>query len=134
MPIYLFTFLDILKLDSLFKYRLHYARSVSGHLDTRHYPPMEVIKDVAKTAEFNFLFAYAVPGYLAISAANKLGIHVYDTDRELTWKRLAKEVLLISVVADFCFYGLHRLMHTPEFYQAFHKKHHVRRSRSQCPG
>ena len=59
------------------------------------------------------------------SSNNRLGIHVYDTDAEkVSWGRILKESLTITVLADVMFYGLHRLMHTPRFYQRFHKKHH----------
>jgi len=34
-PIYLFTLLDMLGLKALYKYRLHYAEGVSGHLSER---------------------------------------------------------------------------------------------------
>ena len=70
------------------------------------------------------MFAYLIPGYLAIKAANALKIYIYDTDRELDYARLIKETILISFVADLCFYGLHRLVHLPDLYQIFHKKHH----------
>lgn len=123
-PIYGFTLLDILKLPSLYKYRLHYAREVSSHLGARVYPPLRVIKEALKDAEFNFIFAYVIPGYLAIKLANKLGIFVYDTKREVSVKRLVKETVLISLLADLMFYGIHRTVHTPRFYQTFHKKHH----------
>jgi len=83
-----------------------------------------VIKATAKVAEFNFLFAYLIPGYLAIKAGNALGIYIYDADREVDYKRIIKETFLISVVADFCFYGLHRMVHMPQLYQTFHKMHH----------
>lgn len=124
MPLYFFTLLDILKLPSLYKYRLHYATGVTEHLGSRVYPPMKAILHAAKNGEFNFIFGYVIPGYLMIKLANKLKIFVYDTDRELTWKRLIKETILISVLADFMFYGFHRVVHTPALYQIFHKKHH----------
>lgn len=124
MPLYAFTALDIMKLPQLYKYRLHYAGSVTGHLGTRVYPPLKVIMDTAKEAEFNFLFAYVIPGYLAIKAANKLKIFVYDTDREISYWRLLKETFMISLLADVCFYLVHRVVHTPAMYQIFHKKHH----------
>ena len=78
---------------------------------------------MAKVSEFNFLFAYVVPGALAIHAANKLKIFVYDTEREVSWWRLLKETFFISVVADMLFYWQHRAMHTPALY-FLHKKHH----------
>lgn len=121
-PLYVFTLLDILKLPQLYKYRLHYAGEVSDHLGVRVYPPWNVIKATFKECEFNFLFAYLIPGYLAIKAANKLKIFVYDTDREITYKRLIKETIMISVVADFMFYFVHRIVHQPGWYQFFHKK------------
>lgn len=68
-----------------------------------------------------------IPAAFFIKLGAKLGIFVYDTDedeKKVTWSRLIKETLMISVVADVLFYGLHRMMHTPRFYQAFHKKHH----------
>jgi len=92
------------------QYRLHYNSDVSGHLGNRVYPPWEVIKATAKVAEFNFLFAYLIPGYLAIKAANALGIYIYDADREVDYKRIIKETFLISIVADFCFYGVFFLL------------------------
>ena len=91
--------------------RLHYAGDFAEHLGKRVYPPWDVVKAVFKKAEFNFLFAYAIPGALMIHIANKLKIFVYDTDRELTWKRLIKETLAISVVADLLFYAVHRVVH-----------------------
>jgi len=124
MPLYFFTFLDMLQIKSLYKYRLHYAKDVAGHLGNRVYPPWSVIKDAAKVGEFNFIFAYVIPGYLAIKAANKLKIFVYDTEREVSWKRLIKETVLISLLADVCFYLMHRVVHRPGLYQIFHKKHH----------
>lgn len=124
LPLYAFTLLDILKLPSLYKYRLHYAKDVAGHLGNRVYPPLDVIKHAAKVGEFNFIFAYVIPGYLAIKAANKLKIFVYDTDREISWKRLIKETVMISLLADVCFYLVHRVVHRPGLYQFFHKKHH----------
>jgi sterol desaturase/sphingolipid hydroxylase (fatty acid hydroxylase superfamily) len=123
LPLYFFTVLDLLRLPSLYKYRLHYAQEVSSHLGTRVYPPWEVIKETAKVAEFNFLFAYLVPGTIAIQIANKLKIFIYDTDREIDYKRLIKETFLIAVLSDVCFYLLHRIVHTPTMYQIFHKKH-----------
>lgn len=123
-PLYFFTLLDILKIPALYKYRLHYAKDVSSHLGTRVYPPLSAIKEAAKNAEFNFWFAYMVPGSLGIAAANKLGIFVYDTDREISWKRLIKETFIITVVADLMFYGVHKTVHLPALYQTFHKKHH----------
>ena len=75
------------------------------------YPPWDVVKATAKVAEFNFLFAYALPGALMIHIANKLGIFVYDTEREITWKRLIKESIAISIVADLMFYAVHRVVH-----------------------
>jgi len=124
MPLYFFTLLDILKLPSLYKFRLHYARDVAGHLGNRVYPPLSVIKDAAKNGEFNFIFGYVIPGYLAIKLANKLKIFVYDVDREVTMKRVIKETILISLLADVCFYLMHRVVHRPGLYQFFHKKHH----------
>ena len=123
-PIYFFTLLDILKLPSLYKYRLHYAQDVSSHLGNRVYPPWEAIKSAFKESEFNFIFAYVIPGYLAIKLANKLGIFIYDTDRKVSIKRIFKETVLISLLADVLFYLVHRVVHSPMLYQIFHKKHH----------
>jgi len=124
MPLYFFTLLDLLKLKSLYKYRLHYANEVSAHLGSRVYPPWEVVKETAKNAEFNFIFAYVIPGYLAIKAANKLKIFIYDTEREVSIKRIVKETIAISLLADVFFYLVHRVVHLPQYYQLFHKKHH----------
>jgi len=124
LPMYFFTVLDILQLPSLYKYRLHYAHDVAGHLGSRVYPPLHVLKEALKVTEFNFLFAYLIPGYLAIKAANKLKIFIYDTEREVTWKRIFKETLAISLIADVMFYVVHRIVHRPGLYQFFHKKHH----------
>jgi sterol desaturase/sphingolipid hydroxylase (fatty acid hydroxylase superfamily) len=124
LPLYFFTMLDVLKLPALYKYRLHYAKDVAGHLGNRVYPPLSVIKETLKTGEFNFIFAYVIPGYLAIKLANKLKIFVYDTDREVSMKRIVKETVLISLLADICFYLVHRVVHRPGLYQFFHKKHH----------
>ena len=93
-PMYLFTLLDILKLKALYKYRLHYTKEVSSHLGLRVYPPISTILSALKTTEKNFWFAYVLPGSLAIQIANKLGIFVYDTDKELDWKRIVKEVVV----------------------------------------
>eukprot|EP00510_Aplanochytrium_minuta_P000195 CAMPEP_0184019188 /NCGR_PEP_ID=MMETSP0954-20121128/8603_1 /TAXON_ID=627963 /ORGANISM="Aplanochytrium sp, Strain PBS07" /LENGTH=268 /DNA_ID=CAMNT_0026300807 /DNA_START=242 /DNA_END=1048 /DNA_ORIENTATION=+ len=126
-PIYFFTLLDILKLKSLYKYRLHYARDLTEHLGSRKYPPLSLILSTLKNAEYNFFLAYVIPGALLIKLGSKLGIYAYDTDEgeeKVTWKRLFKESFMISIVADLLFYGLHRLMHTPRFYLTFHKKHH----------
>ena len=81
-PIWFFTLLDVLKLKSLFKYRLHYDRELSGHLGVRKYPPNDLILKTAIAAEKNFFGAYLIPGSLAIMAANKLGIFVYDTEEK----------------------------------------------------
>lgn len=132
VPIWVFTLLDVLKLKSLWKYRLHYDQSETSHLGARVYPPNDLIWKTMKGAELNFFGAYLIPGTLAISLANKLGIYVYDTEcdekegksKGVTWKRIAFEVLSISVIADFLFYALHRMMHTKRFYLPFHKKHH----------
>lgn len=127
IPMYFFTLLDILKLPALFKYRLHYARDLSEHLGVRKYPPNDLLWKTAKDAEYNFWFAYLIPAAVMIKIGAKLGIYAYDTDeneKELTWSRFFKETALISVLADVLFYGLHRLMHTPRFYQGWHKKHH----------
>mmetsp|Transcript_19864 Transcript_19864/g.24079 ORF Transcript_19864/g.24079 Transcript_19864/m.24079 type:complete len:221 (-) Transcript_19864:325-987(-) len=127
IPIYVFTLLDIVKLKSLYKYRLHYARDLVEHLGSRKYPPLDLIVSTAKNAEFNFFFAYVIPGAILIKLANKLGIYAYDTEEgeeKVTWTRIIKETFMISVVADLLFYGLHRAMHTPRFYLPFHKKHH----------
>ena len=124
LPLYAFTLLDILKLPQLYKYRLHYAKDVAGHLGNRVYPPMSVIKEAARNGEFNFIFGYVIPGYLAIKAANKLKIFVYDTEREVSWLRVIKETIAISLLADVCFYLVHRVVHRPGLYQFFHKKHH----------
>lgn len=124
IPIYFFTLLDYLALPSLAKFRLHYGGDFAEHLGQRVYPPWDVVKATAKVAEFNFLFAYAIPGALMIHIANKLGIFVYDTEREITWKRLIKESIAISIVADLMFYAVHRVVHLDGWYQYFHKKHH----------
>jgi len=119
VPIWMFTALDLLALPSLHQYRLHYAREVSDHLGNRVYPPWEVVKKTMKVAEFNLLFAYLVPGYLAIKASNALKIYLYDFDREsLTYWRAFKESLAITVVADIMFYWIHRFLHTSSYYTA----------------
>ncbi|KAH9251797.1 hypothetical protein BASA81_010240 [Batrachochytrium salamandrivorans] len=123
-PLYFFTLLDLLQLKSLYKYRVHYSSEVSSHLGTRVYPPVEALVQALKVTEFNLLFAYLIPGSLGIAAANKLGIFVYDTDREVSWTRIIKEAFVITVVADSMFYWVHRMVHLPQFYQTFHKQHH----------
>lgn len=123
-PIYLFTLLDILQLKALYPYRVHYSAEAASHLGNRVYPPMSAIIKALKVTEFNFLFAYLIPGTLGIMAANKMNIHVYDTDREVSWKRIIKEAFLITVVADSMFYWVHRIVHLPQFYQSWHKLHH----------
>jgi len=65
-PIVLFTALDVLKLKSLYKYRLHYDPELAGHLGVRKYPPNDLIWKTAKVAERNFFFAYVFPGALLI--------------------------------------------------------------------
>lgn len=65
-----------------------------------------------------------IPGTIGIKIANKLGLYVYDTDEKVSWWRLIKETILISVVADMMFYGIHRIVHQPQWYQIFHKQHH----------
>lgn len=124
-PIWFFTLLDVLKLKSLFKYRLHYDPSETRHLGVRNYPPNDLVLRTALGAEKNFIGAYLIPGTLGIALANKLGIFVYDTDeKDVTWWRILKEAFMISVAADFLFYALHRLVHTKHFYLSWHKKHH----------
>lgn len=123
-PMYFFTLLDLLKLPFLDKYRVHYTQEATSHLGKRIYPPWSAIVEAAKVTEFNFFFAYLIPGFFAIKAANKLGIFVYDSDREISYWRVLKEVVLITVVADSMFYWIHRIVHTPDYYQIFHKKHH----------
>ena len=145
-PIYFFTLLDILKLKSLFKYRLHYKREHVGHLGVRRYPPLNVIIETAKVAEFNFLFAYYIPTYLLLRSGMLLGIVPYDTscgektieetdpetgekrqtevNQPLTWWRLFKEVLIVSILSDIGFWLTHRALHLPRFYLKYHKKHH----------
>jgi sterol desaturase/sphingolipid hydroxylase (fatty acid hydroxylase superfamily) len=124
-PLWLFTGLDVLKLKSLYKYRLHYDPEVAGHLGVRKYPPNDLIWKTAKVAEFNFLCAYVIPGSVLIKIASKLGIYVYDTDhKDITWGRILKETFTISVFSDIAFYWLHRFLHTPRFYKDWHKMHH----------
>jgi len=125
LPIYLFTLLDSLKIKALLPYRLHYNPILVEHLGYRNYPSSALIWKAAKVAHSNFLFAYLIPGFVAISIANKLELHPYDTDKDnITFYRLLRETLSILILADFFFYGLHRLMHTKRFYVSFHKKHH----------
>lgn len=124
-PIWFFTALDVLKLKSVFKYRLHYAAHLTEHLGIRKYPPTRLLMKAAKIAEFNFFFAYVIPGTLLIKLANKLGIFVYDTDHQgITWRRIIKEVFCISVLCDTSFYWMHRTLHRPSLYKSWHKLHH----------
>jgi sterol desaturase/sphingolipid hydroxylase (fatty acid hydroxylase superfamily) len=126
IPMLTFTLLDILKLKSVFPYRLHYDPDHASHLGQRKYPPLDLILQTAKVAERNFLLAYIVPATVLIKLGAKLGIYVYDTEedeKKVTWRRIIKETFMISVLADFLFYGLHRLMHTARFYK-IHKIHH----------
>jgi sterol desaturase/sphingolipid hydroxylase (fatty acid hydroxylase superfamily) len=126
IPMFTFTLLDILKLKTLFPYRLHYDPDHASHLGQRKYPPLDLILKTAAVSERNFLLAYIVPAIVLIKIGSKLGIYVYDTeegDKKVTWWRILKETFMISVVADFLFYGLHRLMHTKRFYP-MHKIHH----------
>ena len=119
--------LDILKLPSLYKYRIHYTDEVSSHLGERVYPPNHVLWNALKRNEFNLLFAYVIPGYLAIQAGNYLKIFVFDEtkDREkITWKRILKEALCITFVADVLFYWVHRLLHSSQWWYQTHKIHH----------
>lgn len=125
VPMYLFALLDILKLKSLFKYRLHYDPSEASHLGIRRYPPNGLTWKAFKVCERNFWGAYLIPGSLAILAANKLKIFVYDTDEEgVNWKRILTEALAISVGSDVLFYLLHRFVHSPGMYKSWHKMHH----------
>mmetsp|Transcript_18838 Transcript_18838/g.18815 ORF Transcript_18838/g.18815 Transcript_18838/m.18815 type:complete len:318 (+) Transcript_18838:31-984(+) len=41
-----------------------------------------------------------------------------------TWKQLIPQTIFFMLVEDTTFYWLHRLLHTPRFYGAIHKKHH----------
>lgn len=125
LPIYFFTLLDILRLPALYKYRLHYARSVSEHLGGREYPPLKVIRRTLEVSQRNFLGAYLFPGTLSILISNYLGIKPYETDPEkLSWKRAIVETAGVVISADLLFYLLHRLMHTKLFYIPMHKMHH----------
>ena len=115
VPIYFFTLLDILKLKSLFKYRLHYNKDVVEHLGLRKYPPLNVLVNAAKVSEFNFFFAYYFPAWFFMTLGNKLGIYVYETeesDEKVTWWEIIKDIALITVLADQGFYWLHRYVCT----------------------
>jgi len=125
VPIYFYTLLDLLQLPWLYKYRLHYKPELVGHLGARKYPPRSVTWKCLKGAEMNFIFAYVIPGALAIKLADKLRIYVYDTEeKSVNWRRILMETFKISVLSDFCFYALHRFMHTDGWYIPYHKKHH----------
>lgn len=127
IPVYFFTFLDIIKLKSLFKYRLHYKEEIVEHLGIRNYPPNSLTWKATKVAMRNYYLAYVLPTYLLLKLGNYFGVHAYDTEedeKKVTWFRLVKETIIIAIMADFFFYALHRTLHFPQFYQKYHKMHH----------
>eukprot|EP00924_Labyrinthula_sp_SR-Ha-C_P009730 maker-scaffold_22-snap-gene-4.13-mRNA-1 protein AED:0.00 eAED:0.00 QI:232/1/1/1/1/1/2/72/337 len=127
LPLYFFTLLDLLKLKSLFKYRLHYAREHVSHLGIRNYPPTSLTIRTVKTALYHIFFAYIIPAGIAIRIGAALGIFVYDTEEgedKINWKRFWKEFSSVTVLADIFFWICHRSFHTPGLYLNHHKVHH----------
>ena len=118
IPVLFFTILDILKLDCLKKYRIHYSKE-------RIYPENKEIWFVAKDAYKSFFKIYIPIIFIGCKICDLLDYYPYKMDKELpTMINGFFELLTITILGDIFFYCLHRFFHTSFMYKRFHKKHH----------
>ena len=118
IPIFLFTLLDILKLDSLKKYRIRYNSE-------RVYPTNDELLHVFKESYKSFFKIY-IPLFISSCILfNNIDWYPYKITKQLPDSiYIIIELFLICVLGDILFNLLHRLFHIPYLYKKFHKKHH----------
>lgn len=119
IPIYLFSIIDYLKLNYFHKYLIQYEQ-----YKIRNYPSIQNFKKAFYESEKNFIFVYFLPSIIFIYISNSLKFYPYRLERNITNIIILKEILIISLIADFLFYWLHRMVHLPKLYKKIHKKHH----------
>ena len=118
IPAFFFTFLDVLQLDCLAKYRINYSK-------TRKYPTND---DIMKCMIHSYKSVFKIYGTMIIVGAKAcqfIDWYPYTISKELPtfWLGLL-ELFIISIFGDLLFYWAHRLFHIPYLYQKYHKLHH----------
>lgn len=118
IPLIIFTYLDIIKLKSLEKYRINYNKE-------RKYPSNNDINYGIKKnmiSVFGIIVPLSVVGIIII---NKYNIELYDMSRELpNLFTCFFHIIAILLISDVLFYIWHRIMHTQFLYKNIHKIHH----------
>ena len=119
LPIILFTILYLLQLDYFTKYRLVYPNKPS-----RIYPTIKEIYN-GLVVFIPIVFLGLIPiSYFGISLLKYLDWNPYNMSSILpTYFNGLCHYFLISILSEFFFYGLHRLVHTKPLYW-IHKHHH----------
>lgn len=128
IPTFFFTFLDVIKLDCLKKYRIHCYHCASKCIvldKEKVYPKNKEILYVFKESYKPFLKIYIPLIYFSSIIFSYYDYLPYRTDLELpNVEYILLELFIISIFGDLLFNLLHRLFHTKYLYQNFHKRHH----------
>ena len=119
LPIIIFTLLDYYKFNCLKTYRIAYQNN-----PVRQYPTTtEIIQALQLFIPIVFIFLLPMT-YFGMSFFEYINWNPYQMSIELpSYSSGFIQYLTISILSEFLFYGLHRLVHLPKLYW-IHKHHH----------
>lgn len=115
LPLLFFTICDIFQIYDSYKIKYNYKRNIITKQD---------ILNTYKVFFINF-FGIIIPmSALYIYIIELLDYKHFDTEN-INISKFIYQLFYLLLTADFLFYGLHRLMHTPYLYEKYHKFHHT---------